>query len=79
MGELLRSREETFLAMTMSSARLSHPAFIRGNRLPQTDQPSLSVRNDLLFFLMRGESPFAGHFDLLHGSNLWMSKIFSAL
>ncbi|MCM7942998.1 hypothetical protein M8U30_19550, partial [Enterobacter asburiae] len=37
-GELLRSREETFLAMTMSSARLSHPAFIRGNRLPQTDQ-----------------------------------------
>jgi hypothetical protein len=38
MGEFLRSREETFLAMTMSSARLSHPAFIRGNRLPQTDQ-----------------------------------------
>lgn len=37
-GEFLRSREETFLAMTMSSARLSHPAFIRGNRLPQTDQ-----------------------------------------
>jgi len=37
-GEFLRSREETFLAMTISSARLSHPAFIRGNRLPQTDQ-----------------------------------------
>ncbi|WP_258168959.1 S1 family peptidase [Salmonella enterica] len=37
-GEFLRSREETFLAMTISSSRLNHPAFIRGNRLPQTDQ-----------------------------------------
>lgn len=38
MGEFLRSREETFLAMTISSSRLNHPAFIRGNRQPQTDQ-----------------------------------------
>ncbi len=45
MGEFLRSREETFLAMTISSSRLNHPAFIRGNRLPQTDQPSLLVPN----------------------------------
>ena len=35
-GKLVRSRAQSFRAMTMSSKRLSHTKFIRGNRLPQT-------------------------------------------
>lgn len=45
MGEFLRSREETFLAMTISSSRLNHLHLSEETGFLKLTRPSLLVPN----------------------------------